>query len=643
MCGVTGFINPKFNEATEMQSVVRAMSFAIKHRGPDDNGEWIDIDEGIALGHRRLSILDLSQAGHQPMSSPNGRYVVAFNGELYNHLNIRSEIEHQLKNKISWRGHSDTETLAFAIEQFGIKKALQKFTGMFAIAIWNKVEKKLTLARDRFGEKPMYYGWIGDAFVFCSELKALKVYPQFKNLLDRESIDSFFQYSYIPSPRTIYKNIYKLCPASFIQVDAKTKAFEDIRPEIYWSKESIVRKSVNNLFNNEHEAIISIENSLSNAVRRQMISDVPFGAFLSGGIDSSLIVALMQSHSSIPINTFTVGFDQENFDESEFARDVAKSLGTHHNELRMQSSNMRDLIPSLPDMYDEPFADSSQLPTHLICKAAKTNVTVAVSGDGGDEIFGGYNRYLWAPRIWNKIKYLPYPIRNSMSDFLQLISSQNLEPILKFISVSRPNEKLQKLAYATNKIKSIDDLYLNLVSTWNSSHQIVLKPGGLKTGKEKIFSLNDPISKMMFHDTITYLPDDILCKVDRAAMAISLETRAPFLDHNVFEQAWRLPLNMKIRGNETKWILRKILSKYLPTSIIDRPKVGFSVPLGFWLRGPLKNWAEDLLFSSKIKDDGYLDTTVIFSIWNEHLSEKKDWSHQLWSILMFQSWLESNS
>lgn len=645
------------------------MAEAIAHRGPDDAGCWSDESTGIALGHKRLSIIDLSAAGHQPMPSSSGRYVIVFNGEIYNHEALRIELQ-QTGAAPAWRGNSDTETLLAGLESWGIESTLQRCVGMFAIAVWDRATKTLTLVRDRLGEKPLFYGWVGDAknraLVFGSELKALKSYPGFDAKVCRQALAQYLRFMYVPAPRSIYTGIFKLEPGCLLTVQMQPPAeapSEPLRPgdtygsmtiRRWWSLAKTVGAAAHDPLKNEFEALRLLEEQLSIAVKLQSLADVPLGAFLSGGVDSSTIVALMQRQSSRPVKTFTIGFDETGFDEAPYAFAVARHLGTEHHEMRVTSRMTQDVIPALPQIYDEPFADSSQIPTHLVCKAARQHVTVALSGDAGDELFGGYNRYFWGPRVWNRLGSLPLPIRRTLATTL------NSLPVPLLNTVGSPflgsesgvvllGDKIQKLADRLRNINNLDELYRSLVSEWSDPASLVRDTGGHQV-IEPASLLDDPLPAegleqsplpMMYQDSMTYLPDDILCKVDRAAMATSLETRVPFLDHRVVELAWRLPLHMKIRDGVGKWALREVLYKHVPRELIERPKAGFAVPIGQWLRGPLREWAEDLLAESRLQAEGYLQAAPIRTVWIEHLSGRRDHTAKIWSVLMFQSWLQT--
>jgi asparagine synthase (glutamine-hydrolysing) len=663
MCGVTGFFAATTQMGDSIFDAVQAMTATITHRGPDASGAWCEPDAGIAIGHRRLSILDLSPAGAQPMHSACSRYVLAFNGEIYNHLQLRTELE-DAGHAPAWRGHSDTETLLAGIAAWGLEPTLQRCVGMFAMALWDRQSRTLQLARDRFGEKPLYYGCVGQgserALVFGSELKALKAYPGFAASVCREALAQYMRYMYVPAPRSIYQGIFKLEPGCLLTVQGAPPEAAPVQPlrpgqthgsvtlKRWWALADAVVAGANNLIVDEAEALRLLEEQLTSAVRLQSLADVPLGAFLSGGVDSSTIVALMQAQSSRPVKTFTIGFDQAGFDESPHALAVARHLGTEHEEMRVTAAMAQAVIPELPDMYDEPFADSSQIPMHLVCKAARQQVTVALSGDAGDELFGGYNRYFWGPRIWRRLGGVPYPLRQALSSGLAALPAGGWDALARPLDVVRPGEKLHKLARALRGAHDFDGLYRNLLSEWQSPAALVLGEHG-KPVHEPASLLDDPLPtsgsetaalRMMYRDSMSYLPDDILCKVGRAAMAVSLETRVPFLDHRVAELAWRLPLHMKIRGNQGKWALRQVLYKYVPRELIERPKAGFAIPVGEWLRGPLRDWAEALLAERRLQAEGYFSPAPIRAKWAEHLSGRFDHTPSLWAVLMFQAWLE---
>ena len=660
LCGLAGFWGRPENSLSvgELHETIVRMADQLRERGPDDSGFWVLPSSGIAFGHRRLAILDLSSAGHQPMQLRSGKFSMVFNGEIYSHLDIRAELG-EIGAKQRWRGHADTETLLAAIEHWGVEATLKRCVGMFAFALWDSASQSLTLARDRLGEKPLYYGWAGSgdqaAFVFASELKAIRAYPGFNAAVSRAALSEYLRFAYVPAPLSIYENIFKLEPGCMLTIKgappkvapseaiAVGQQYETLEMRRWWSLEDTVNGQGAKAFECELRAVDELELTLLRAVQGQSLADVPLGAFLSGGVDSSTIVALMQSQASQRVKTFTIGFDEAGFDESPHARAVARHLGTDHHETRVSSKMAQDVIPSLPWMYDEPFADSSQIPTHLVCKAARQHVTVALSGDGGDELFGGYNRYFWGSRIWAKFSWMPLRARQLMAKAICAVPVNRWDYVGRATGITRFGDRVHKLGTRLGSIQDMDELYWSLVSEWD--------PASVVKGVDQISSspwernnalpagLN-PVERMMFRDAVTYLPDDILCKVDRAAMACSLETRVPFLDHQVVELAWRLPLHMKIRGNTGKWALRQVLYKYVPKELIERPKAGFAIPIGQWLRGPLRDWAESLLGETRLRQEGYFHPEPIRQAWAEHLSGRRDHTPKIWTILMFQAWLE---
>lgn len=648
MCGLTGFICKGIQSDNEINNQLELMTSAIKHRGPDDFGYWVDKDRKFALGHRRLSILDLSEAGHQPMVSKSSRFIIAFNGEIYNHLRLRKKLEDENNAKLYWNGHSDTETLLSCFELWGIENTLEKITGMFSIALIDRYEENLYLIRDRMGEKPLYYGWVSSNFVFGSELKSLKAFKGFSSEIDRNSLALFLKYDYVPAPNSIYKNIKKLPQGSYLSLSIGDEGFNknrSISVKSYWDMQKISKhcKLNNSFVGSEEEAIEKLEEILGKSIKDQMISDVPLGAFLSGGIDSSLTVALMQKYSQKKVKTFTIGFSEKNYNEAEYAKAVAEHLKTEHTELYVTPEQAIEIISKLPSIYDEPFADSSQLPTFLVSKLARNHVTVSLSGDGGDELFGGYNRYFLANRLWKKISKIPWTIRVFCAKLIHLSNPKIWSLIFNLIPqryrISNPSDKIYKLSKILVS-KNIHEVYERLVTHWDNPFEVVLNSKNNIKTNVKNFDFLMPEEEMMLKDSITYLPDDILTKVDRASMSVSLETRAPFLDKNVIEFAWKLPFNMKIRNSRGKWILRKILDRYVPNELIDRPKMGFGVPIDSWLRGPLKEWAEDLLSEKRLKSDGYFNVNMVREKWKQHLSGEQNWQYHLWSVLMFQLWLD---
>jgi len=651
MCGLAGFIREP--SSADLDAPCLAMTNSLRLRGPDDEGRWKDANTGAALGFRRLSIIDLSAAGHQPMLSACGRYVLVFNGEIYNHLSLRTNLE-AAGRAPTWRGHSDTETLLAGFAEWGVAVTLQRSVGMFAFALWDRVERRLTLARDRFGEKPLYYGWVGNganrALVFGSELKALRAYPGFANPVSRDVLALYMRFSNIPAPYCIYENVFKLMPGCLLTFQAEELESQTVLIEPYWSTIDMARQGLANPIESDSEALELLEATLREAVSLQAVADVPLGAFLSGGVDSSMIVALMQEQSARPIQTFTVGFDEADFDESPYALAVAQYLGTDHHALRTTAADARAVIPSLASLYDEPFADSSQIPSYLVCKAARQHVTVALSGDAGDELFGGYNRYLWASRV-SRWKGITSPaVRGFLAEAIRALPLGTWNALGRSFpgtnGVARLGEKAYKLAERLQRMGRFDDLYHDLVTEWPEWRELVFGADCLLTRLDApslVVGISSPEHRMMLWDALTYLPDDILTKVDRAAMGVSLETRMPFLDHRVAELAWRLPLHQKIRNGQGKWALRQVLYKYVPRELIERPKSGFAIPLGEWLRGPLRDWAENLLEETRLEREGYLNAKLIREVWSQHLSSRSDWTVKLWTVLMFQAWLEASS
>ncbi len=645
MCGLTGFWQPSCVDPARLTRQADEMASRIVHRGPDDSGVWIDSGQGIALAFRRLSIIDLSPAGHQPMLSASGRYVLMFNGEIYNCRPLRQKLEVE-GIAPTWRGHSDTEILLACVEAWGLERTLNACTGMFALALWDRTERTLLLARDRIGEKPLYYGWQGEAFLFGSELKALCAHPAFSASIDRDALALLLRYNYIPTPHTIYSDIRKLPAGTWLKL---TSARREVEPVAYWSLMETARHGLANPFmGSETEVIDALDRHLSAAVRGQMVADVPLGALLSGGIDSTTITALMQSNSTRPVRTFTIGFDQPEYDESGYAHAIASHLGTEHTELRLKANDAQALIPQLSSIYDEPFADSSQLPTLLVMQLAKRHVTVALSGDGGDELFGGYNRYVFGPKMWRQVGWMPQSLRSVLGHVMAAIPPHQIDRFVNLfggrVDIAFPGDKLHKLGMRLRNIRNLDDLYISLVSEWSETNGVVVGAGArssMAIDEIALPPLEDPIARMMVMDGLTYLPDDILAKVDRAAMAVSLETRAPFLDRELIEFAWSLPKAMKFHGGKGKWLLRRLLDRYVPRELIERPKVGFSVPLDAWLRGPLRDWAETLLAETRLRQEGFLNPIPIRKAWQKHLRGEVSYGYRLWSVLMFESWLEA--
>jgi asparagine synthase (glutamine-hydrolysing) len=639
MCGIVGTFGPA---GYRPEWLARACE-ALRHRGPDDSGAWCDPVSGIALGHTRLAILDLSEAGRQPMTSACGRYHIVFNGEIYNHLQLRTRLRQG-----AWRGHSDTETLLACIAEWGLQRTLRLIVGMFAFAVFDAQEQRLALARDRFGEKPLYFGYVSDVFVFASELRAARSAPQFDQTIDRAALALFMRYSYVPGPHSIYSGMHKLRPGCWLELTPQDVARRSLpQPQQYWSAAQVALDcSASQLTLDDTASITELERVLSDAVLGQMLADVPLGAFLSGGIDSSLIVALMQAHSARPVRTFTIGFEEKQFDESVYARRIAAHLGTQHTEVVVSAQDVLDLVPQMPYVYDEPFADSSQLPTSLVARLAHQHVTVALSGDGGDELFGGYPRYYSVPRAWSWLKRAPYSWRRRLARGLRAASPASLERLLAVCGVLIPQRQRAMLSadriYKSADVLAshdIEELYRRLVSYWWAQSVVLGAPQVLSEHERPWPWAADFRHQAMLLDTLGYLPDDLLVKVDRAAMAVSLETRVPMLDHRVFEFAWRLSARMKVRNGSSKWLLRRLLLRYVPQELTERPKMGFAVPLAAWLRGPLREWGESLLHESALRREGYLDARTVRQRWGEHQSGVRNWHHELWNVLMFQAWL----
>ena len=660
MCGITGFIQSDDFNLDAATDIATRMADAIVHRGPDDSCVWLDEHAGLALAHQRLSIVDLSPAGHQPMMSSGGRYVMVFNGEIYNHQELRLELEKHSQfnaslndgvSEIHWRGHSDTETLLAAFEVWGIEATLKKTVGMFAIALWDRELNVLTLARDRIGEKPLYYGFQNKTFMFGSELKALKAHPDFLSEIDRDVLCLYLRHCYIPAPFSIYKGIHKLLPGTYVQLNLHSDVeLPTLTPKAYWNMEDVAKMGAAYPFQgSDAEAISALDKQLRESIGLQMLADVPLGAFLSGGVDSSTVVALMQAQSDRPIKTFSIGFEEASFNEAGYAKDVAMHLGTDHTELYVSSAEAMEVIPLLGKMYDEPFADSSQIPTYLVSKMAKQHVKVSLSGDAGDELFCGYNHYKLAEK-WQKIEKIPYCVRRIAGCLINFVASHLSGYSLSLFRKTIPftnflGERLRNIGNRLISIHGTNDLYLSISSQIEALEDIVIGSREAeswlkKMGKDELFS--DAKQQMMFIDSMLYLPNDILVKVDRAAMANSLETRVPFLDHRLVEFVWRLPMKMKMRNGQSKWILRQVLYKYVPRQLIDRPKAGFSIPLGEWLRGPLKEWAEAMLCDQRLDQEGYFNHSLIRKKWLDYLDGHDRHKLFIWNVLMFQVWLDEN-
>ncbi len=649
MCGIAGAFQPG-TPADAWPIVLGKMASTLAHRGPDDQGIWADREAGLGLAHRRLSILDLSPEGHQPMLSESGRFVISFNGEIYNYLALREELGGA---GVRWRGHSDTEVMLAAFEAWGVLAALRRFAGIFAFALWDRNQRALFLARDHLGVKPLYFGEFDGALLFGSELKALRAHPAFRGEIDRDALTLLLRHDYIPAPHSIYRRVSKLPPGTVLT--ARWNPDENrfrCETETYWTARQTTEQGARDpLALDEPELTGQLDRLLRDVVKSQMISDVPLGAFLSGGIDSSLLAGLMQAQSSAPVKTFSIGFREQGYDEAPFARRIAAHLGTDHTELYVGADDGLALVPRLPTLWDEPFADASQLPTFLLSQLTRRHVTVSLSGDGGDELFCGYSRYRFERSIWKAIRWMPLALRRAVASRLLAASpadwNRRLAPFGAFLprglNPGRPGERLHRLA-AMLAAPGEEALYQAIVSHWPRPAENVLG------AREPLTALSDPArwarvpdatQHMMYVDAVTYLPDDILVKVDRASMGVGLEARVPFLDHRVFEFAARVPLSMKFREGEGKWILRRLLARYVPPQLFERPKMGFAVPLDSWLRGPLRDWAEALLDEHRLRREGYFEPDPIRQRWLEHLADERRSHYPLWNVLMFQSWLEA--
>lgn len=658
MCGIAGI----WTKGRPSQPLIRAMTGSMPHRGPDDEGIWTDAETGIALGHRRLAIVDLSPAGHQPMHSHDGRFVITLNGEIYNHAEIRRELDRvRPADGAAWCGHSDIETLLEAISHWGLRGALDRVAGMFAFGLWDRRTRTLSLVRDRFGEKPLYYGWVGGDLVFASELKAIRKHPKFAAAVDRRALELFTRRTYIPAPLSIYAGIFKLEPGCVLELaeeGARTPLADppavgssgpDLGYSRYWSYRDVLQAGLADPVASESEAVDALEQVLSQAIAGQSMADVSVGAFLSGGIDSSTIVGLYQKYSSRPVRTFTIGFKVAAFNEADYARAVAKHFGTEHHEHVVTAREAQQVIPKLPEMYDEPFADSSQIPTYLVSAAAREQVTVALSGDGGDELFGGYNRYFGTAGLWSRLKHLPRPVRMAAAGAGGIIPAAGWDRLGTVLLRGRAPQyfgvKVRKSLRTIVGARGLEDVFETFLDEWAEDGSPVLGGGGPATCA---FDLDagdgaPDALRMMYCDAVSYLPDDIMCKVDRASMAVSLETRAPFLDHRVAALAARIPAAMNIGGGGGKRILKALLYREAPRALFERPKAGFGIPIGEWLKGPLRPWADELLDRARLRAEGWFDPDAVSLRWRQHLSGARDSTPALWAILMFQAWLEKQS
>jgi asparagine synthase (glutamine-hydrolysing) len=637
MCGLAG-VWAQDRPVDDACEIAGRMAARIVHRGPDDSGIWVEREAGLVLAHRRLAIVDLSAAGHQPMLSHSGRMVIAYNGELYNSADLRRELEGAGAAR-DWRGHSDTETLIEAIEHWGVVGALERSNGMFAFASWDRQERTLTLARDRLGEKPLYYGRAGRDFVFGSELKALVAHPDFVGTIDDAALSQFLRHSFVPAPLSIWRGISKLPPAHYLEVRAG--GTEVGEPIPYWDLRNVAERGAAAPLADTPELTDRLEVLLKDAVLRRMVADVPLGAFLSGGIDSSAIVALMQAQSPRPVRTFTIGFGEKEHDEAEHAAAIARHLGTDHTELYVRAGEALDLVPSLPEIWDEPFADASQIPTYIVSKLAREHVTVSLSGDAGDELFAGYKRYFIGQRMNEWAKRAPGPVRRLAAGALAAPKSARMVAAMeKFGAAGRGlnlADRLSKVALLLRE-ETPAGIHSRLLSNPVAPEQLLAAGRGADFAARTVPDFADFREWMMCADTLGYLPDDILVKLDRASMAVSLESRVPLLDHRLVELAWRIPMSAKMKGGVGKRILRDVLYRHVPQALVDRPKKGFSAPIETWLRGPLRDWAEALLDPTLLRDEGYFEIATVRRIWDEHVRGARRWHNTLWPVLMFQAW-----
>lgn len=646
MCGITGFLVAR--SGFDSQSAIVAMTDAIIHRGPDAGGHWCDQESGASLGMRRLAIVDLSPAGAQPMFSECGRFVFVFNGEIYNHKSLRARLDGEGRSP-RWRGHSDSEVLLAAIAGWGLTGALQQANGMFGLALWDRQRRTLQLACDRFGEKPIYYGLHHGSFLFASELKSMRKFPGWNPQIDRNGLRLLMRYGYIPAPHSIIDGVCKVEPGTIATIEAANGPGQPggVRFERYWSAhEMVARSRATQLRISETDALNEFDALFRSSVGMRMEADVPLGAFLSGGFDSTAVVAMMQLQSSRPVRTFSIGFSEPRFNEAPFAKAIARHLGTDHTELYVTPPEAMEVIPRLPTLYDEPFADSSQVPTFLVSKLARQHVTVALSGDGGDELFGGYNRYFLASKLLPGLTAAPYMLRRIAASTIRHVGARGWDGLYQALTLGRGKMPVGDRALKFAELLSAPtrlDGYHQLISSWQASDEIVLG-GNLPTtvldSRKEMPGGMSFVEQMMYLDLITYLPGDILTKVDRATMGVSLEGRIPFLDHRVAEFAWRLPLSNKIGGGEGKRIVKQLVHRYVPPKLMDRPKTGFGVPVGEWLRGPLRDWAEGLLDERKVAQGGYFNTKLVRECWSQHSSGRRNWEARLWPLLMFQAWLD---
>ena len=645
MCGIAGLLDPgRARSADALGRDADLMAATLVHRGPDDHGRWVDPDGWAALSHRRLAVVDLSAHGHQPMVSADGRWTIAYNGEVYNFGDLKRRLTSE---GVAFAGASDTEVLLAAVATWGVTRALEVAEGMFAIALWDRRERRLHLVRDRFGEKPLYYGWVDGCLAFGSELKAICALPGFRPELDRGAVALYLRHNCVPGPATAYVGVAKLPPGTSVTVSADDRPGTLPAPQAYWSARDTVEEALAHPLSGTPESLADrLEEVLARSVADRMVADVPVGAFLSGGIDSSVIVALMQQASNRPVRTFTIGFEDKAYDESDEAAAVAAHVGTDHTMLRVTDADAAEVIPELPGIWDEPFADTSQIAVLLVSRLARSQVTVSLSGDGGDELFAGYNRHAYLERLWGHASRLPDPVRRALGAGLVRMPPGLVDGAARLLpaayQVRTPSTKVAKLGKVL-AASGPEDAYLGLVSHWADPGTMVLgapDSASLAARPEDWPRLPSVTEQMLWLDLVGYLPDDILTKVDRAAMAASLETRVPFLDRSVFELAWRLPMDVKLRDGVTKWILRQVLYRHVPRQLVDRPKMGFGLPIGTWLRGPLRPWAEELLSERRLAAQGLLDPAPIRKAWAQHQSGRRDLAHELWDIIALQAWID---
>jgi len=644
VCGFAGAIEQGCT-ADAWRERLESMGDRLRHRGPDDRGVWWDAEAGVGLSHRRLSILDVSTAGRQPMHSPNGRFVIAYNGEIYNFLEIRADIA---LAGTRWKSRSDTEVMLAAFETWGVEEAVRRFNGMFAFAVWDRHERVVWLVRDRLGIKPLYYGEGDGALLFGSELKALRAHPAFRDTLDRQAVSSLLRYGYIPAPKSVHRHVRKLEPGRTLRIPAGATSFAEIDSREYWSLADVAERGVRSPFSgNEEDASVELERLLRQAVRRRMVSDVPLGAFLSGGVDSSMVVALMQDVAERPVKTFSIGFGEAGYDESSHAREVARHLGCDHTERHVSSDDARAVIPGLPEMYDEPFADPSQIPTAMVSDLARQDVTVSLSGDGGDELFAGYKRYAVGRDLWKMLRPWPAGVRALLATGLRTPPTGLIDRLFRGLGprlnrYGREGSAGDKLKKAAEFLGSRDamELYRGVTSLWQRPDNVLRARGdsAIDEVEREWRTFPELTHSMMLVDGRVYLPDDILTKVDRASMAVGLEARVPLLDHELVEFAWSLPLSMSLGGDREKRLLRSVLHRHVPKEIVDRPKMGFGAPVGAWIRGPLRPWAEELLDAGRLDREGVFNSRAVRRRFEEHLSGRRRWGHHLWAVLMFQAW-----